>query len=463
MARAVSARPTVGSLFAGVEGFGQGLEQAGFEVAWQVEIDKDAVSVLERHYPTVRRYRDVREVNGADLPRVDVLVGGFPCQDLSVAGRRQGLAGERSGLFFEVARIAAESATPWLLLENVDGLLSQWTPVEAPPSGVEIGTEWEVEESADLGVVLATLQEHGYLGCLRVLDAQHFGVAQRRERVFIVAHLGATGERALEVLLEPESVFRDLASCFQTGQGTADVPADGTGDSGVADALLASYGNGSPRGDGADNQIVGAVADTLRSHPRPGSNSLGAIVGSEGVAHALTAHGGSHGRIDAESETFIVSAPLTAGGHPNSNMPGRHREDDYDLVALAFSVRHAERQPSDITACLQAGVGETGNMLPGVVYGVDWQKDGASICDGSPTLMTERTPAVSGSAFGGVRRLMPVECERLMGWTDGHTERRADGSLIPDGPRYRMIGNGVVAPVARWIGERLIRAIRGEA
>src|SRR5215469_1278032 len=121
-----------GSLFAGIGGFDLALERAGMECAWQVEIDDACNRVLARHWPDVRRYRDVRVVHVAGdcacsgcLADVDVLVGGFPCQDVSVAGRRAGLAGERSGLWFEFARIADAVLGPggWILIENVPGLL----------------------------------------------------------------------------------------------------------------------------------------------------------------------------------------------------------------------------------------------------------------------------------------------------------------------------------------------------
>lgn len=434
---------TVGSLFAGVEGFGQGLEAAGFEVLWQVEIDRDAVSVLERHYPTVRRYRDVREVSGAELPAVDVLVGGFPCQDLSVAGRRTGLAGERSELFFEIARIAAESTAPWLLLENVDGLLSNWVTHDPPPSDLQPGQQWETDETSSLGIVLSTLANGGYGWAYRVLDAQYFGVPQRRRRAFIIGCLGDTGARAAEVLFEPESVLRDLASCLASGQGAPGIPEEGAG--------------------------------------------------GGGVAHALTAHGGSHGRIDAESETFVVAAPLTAGGHPNSNMPGRHREDDENLVAscheaqITSKANHTRVEPGRPSDTLngdsrlavafnwQAGGGGNDDSFRGKsrqyveragdyagalsatrVDAVAFTNRGETVEGAHETLRAAShgaLPMVRDSY--SVRRLMPVECERLMGWADGWTERRADGSLIPDGPRYRMIGNGVVAPVSAWIGRRL--------
>jgi DNA (cytosine-5)-methyltransferase 1 len=488
---------TVGSLFAGVEGFGQGLDAAGFTVAWQVEIDRDAVSVLERHYPNVRRYRDVREVKGAELAAVDVLVGGFPCQDLSVAGARKGLAGERSGLFFEIARIAAETATPWLLLENVDGLLSSWITHDPPPPDLGVGQRWESDESSSLGIVLSTLSNGGYGWAYRVLDAQFFGVAQRRRRAFIVGCLGDTGARAAEVLFEPESVLWDLAACLETGQGSAGVPEGSAGS--------------------------GGIADTLRSHPRPGSNTAGAIIpevaftlrrndngtGSSdngwnttyipALSDCLRANDDSFGGQKGASALLPIAnaAPLTAGGHPGSNAPGRHREDDENLVAaLAIRTGHQGANGHGIAEDVAHGLVSSG-AVQAVAF--NWQAGGGgndesfrgksrqyveragdyagalSATRHDAIAFTNRGEAVEGahetlragshgalpmvSDSWSVRRLMPVECERLMGWADGWTERRADGSLIPDGPRYRLIGNGVVAPVARWIGERLRRAI----
>lgn len=448
-----------------------GLEAAGFDIAWQVEIDKDAVSVLERHYPNIRRYHDVREVKGADLEPVDVLIGGFPCQDLSVAGTRKGLAGERSGLFFEVARIAAETTTPWLLLENVDGLLSSWISDNPPPSDLERGREWVAHETSSLGIVLSTLHELGYLGGYRVLDAQHFGVAQRRKRVFIVGHLGGTGARAAEVLLEPESVLWDLAACLEARQGTPGVPESGAGSSDVACDIADTLSVGA-------NQTTGFVGDV--------------------IAHALAAHGGSHGRIDAESETCIVASSLTAGGHPNSTMPGRHREDDANLVVVgtlaasgAGSARLAgnanetdmlipvaawdERNVTSAANRSRCEPGLPANTLHANGMSVAFGQSGGLPGQGYPAVaFTNRGRAVAGAhetlraashgalpmvADAAVRRLMPVECETLQGWPRDWTRYRADGSEIADGPRYRMIGNGVVKNVALWIGRRLRHAM----
>src|SRR5690606_26245866 len=175
----------VGSLFSGVGGFDMGLEAAGMRVAWQVEIDPQARAVLRKHWPDVDLHEDVRNVGSANLAPVDLICGGFPCQDLSVAGRRAGLAGERSGLWWEVHRILGELAPRWVLVENVPGLLSS-------------------NGGRDLATVLHGLGQLGYWWTFRVLDLQHFGVPQRRRRVFIVGHLGAPCPP--EVLFEPESV-----------------------------------------------------------------------------------------------------------------------------------------------------------------------------------------------------------------------------------------------------------------
>lgn len=165
------ARPTVGSLFAGIGGFDLGFEQAGYTTAWQVEIEPDLREVLALRFPHAQQLADVREVGAHNLSPVDVLIGGFPCQDVSSMGARAGLAGKRTGLFWEVCRIVEEIRPQWLVLENVVGLLTS-------------------NGGQDFGIVLQALADRGYVGCWRVLDAQYFGVAQRRRRVFLVAGLG---------------------------------------------------------------------------------------------------------------------------------------------------------------------------------------------------------------------------------------------------------------------------------
>jgi len=168
----------VGSLFSGVGGFDLGLERAGHEIVWQVEFDKQCRSVLRHHWPNADLYEDVNNVGRATLAPCDILCGGFPCQDLSVAGGRKGLAGERSGLWGEFHRIIGELSPTWLLIENVPGLLSS-------------------NEGRDMAVIVHGLEELGYGWSYRILDSQYFGVPQRRRRVFIVGHLGNRSARKI--------------------------------------------------------------------------------------------------------------------------------------------------------------------------------------------------------------------------------------------------------------------------
>lgn len=190
---------THGSLFAGIGGFDLGFDRAGMTTAWQVEIDANCNAVLEHHWPEVARYGDIRNV-GADLRAVDVISGGFPCQDLSVAGRRAGLAGDRSGLWFEFYRVLTELRPSWAIIENVPGLLSS-------------------NGGRDFAVILSGLAKLGYGVCWRVLNAQYFGVAQRRRRVFIIGSLG--DGRAAQVLFECESGGGDPPQSGKAGEEVA--------------------------------------------------------------------------------------------------------------------------------------------------------------------------------------------------------------------------------------------------
>jgi len=178
---------TFGSLFAGIGGFDLGLERSGMTCMWQCEIDKYANQILKKHWPEVKKYDDIRQLTNPEP--VDLICGGFPCQDLSVAGNRDGLSGQRSGLFFEMARIINEVRPRWFILENVPGLLSS-------------------KNGQDMQTVLETLVKLGYSVAYRVLDSKNFGVAQRRKRVFIIGSFGNAD--SIKVLFEPESIKLNL-------------------------------------------------------------------------------------------------------------------------------------------------------------------------------------------------------------------------------------------------------------
>ncbi len=161
---------TFGSLFSGIGGMDLGLERAGLEVRWQIEIDPFCQRVLEKHWPNVNRYGDIRELDGSELERVDCIAGGFPCQDVSSIGKRAGMAGERSGLWTEYARIVCIVRPRFVLVENVTGLFAR-----------------------GIGAVLGDLAQLGFDAEWDVLPACAFGAPHPRARVFVVAY--PAGER----------------------------------------------------------------------------------------------------------------------------------------------------------------------------------------------------------------------------------------------------------------------------
>lgn len=212
------------SLFTGIGGFDLGLDRAGMECVLQVEQDKHCLKLLRNRWPTVPKMEDVRDVE--KIPAVSLVCGGFPCQDLSVAGKRKGLAGERSGLWQEFHRILRVNAPRWVVIENVPGLLSS-------------------NGGRDFAVILRGLEKCGYHVAWRVLDLQHWGVPQRRRRVFIVASLG-NGDCA-KVLFESKGLpwypqkgrgkrpglARDVAASLRTGSKNTGGPAGGMWEDGL--------------------------------------------------------------------------------------------------------------------------------------------------------------------------------------------------------------------------------------
>jgi DNA (cytosine-5)-methyltransferase 1 len=220
--------PSVGSLFTGIGGFDVGAENAGCEVIWQVENEPFCQAVLKTHWPNMELFSDVRECGKHNLKPVDVLTAGFPCQDFSVAGKRAGLAGDRSGLFWQAHRIIGELSPTWFVLENVPGFFSSWSDAEDDPEDTHIvGRGRTIRQGSDFDTVINSLCNLGYGLAWRVLDSQYFGVAQRRERVFIVGHLGEPCPEA--VLFEPEGVPWNPPSRQEPGQGVTGSLASRTG------------------------------------------------------------------------------------------------------------------------------------------------------------------------------------------------------------------------------------------
>jgi len=204
------------SLFAGVGGFDIALENNGVKVVAAVEIDANARGVLKHRFPNTKLFADVCEVTGKDLidagfePNTGIIVGGFPCQDLSVAGKRAGLEGARSGLFWEIVRLLRETKAQNFILENVPGLLSS-------------------NNGRDMGTVIKALDDLGYSFGWRLLDSQYFGIPQRRRRIFIVGNFGNNWRSSAEILDLTEGCNRYLAESNKSRKNSANSFAVGSG------------------------------------------------------------------------------------------------------------------------------------------------------------------------------------------------------------------------------------------
>ena len=299
---------TAVSLFAGVGGFDLALERNGVEVVASAEIDKHARSVLARHFPNAVQYDDVRKVTADGLrtagfiPERGIITGGFPCQDLSVAGKRAGLVGARSGLFYEIARIADETKAKWLILENVPGLLTS-------------------QRGADMGAVVGTLVDLGYGVAWRVLDAQHFGVPQRRRRVFIVAERAGDPARAAQVLFERTSVrgnnTQGRAQGQDTSRGAGQGAAEPTGFNAYAGInIQAQVGSSTTLkvGDGG-----GGICDAF---------AICCLLGEGGCSERHIQRNGTHGG-ECTSGTSTIT---TESSRPDLCGRASERVGDYELL-----------------------------------------------------------------------------------------------------------------------------------
>lgn len=211
----------VGSLFAGIGGFDVAAERAGMSVAWQSEVDPAASRVLKYRWPNVENLGDIHHVD-PPVSAVDVLCGGFPCQDYSVAGRRGGLAGDRGALWWEFLRLITGLRPGWVVAENVPGLISS-------------------RGGRDFATIVDSLTDCGYGVVWRVFDAQWFGLAQRRRRVFIVGHSG--GVPRPEVLAVAQSVSGDTEPSRNTGSPVAALTRNGVGGGGGPDDNAAQAGH----------------------------------------------------------------------------------------------------------------------------------------------------------------------------------------------------------------------------
>ena len=502
-------RPTYGSLFTGVGGFDLGFDRAGMECLWQCEIDANCRKLLHRKWPKAKLYDDITTIKASELRRVDVICGGSPCQDLSVAGKRAGMAGERSGLFREMVRVCKRIRPRVILWENVDGAFSSndgrdFAAVLRAFTGLQV--EVPVDGWGRAGFIKTPFPAWRWNCAWRLFDAQYFGVAQRRRRVFLVASFG-DGSCA-EVLFEPESLrgdsppSRDAAERIAPtvsartegggGLGT-DFDLDGGLIAGVAHPLSAEGRDASEDGTGRGTPIIpiafsckdhgadaGALAPTLRamghrdSHMNGGGQVAIAIqeVGKRtgvstddkrcglGIAKAgdpmFTLQAGAQHGVAVAFDTTQITSPENRC-NPQPGDPCHPLSAQAHAPAIAFNPQAGGKQTT-LGYDEHTDATLSRSQLPAVAIAVRGRDGG-----GTAEMGDDKSFALRASQGGGdkphvlasmaVRRLTPTECERLMAFPDGHTAGFADTV------RYKMCGNAVVSNCAHWLGRRIVRAI----
>ncbi len=364
-----------GSVCSGVEAATVAWHSLGWEPQWFSEIEAFPSAVLQHRYPETPNLGDMTKFKEWPSDRsIDLLVGGTPCQSFSVAGLRKGLDDPRGNLMLTYLAIAAQYQPKWVVWENVPGVLSS-------------------NRGRDFGTFLGALGQLGYGFAYRVLDAQYFGVAQRRRRVFVVGHLG-DWRRAAAVLFERESMSGHPAPSRETRE-----------------------------------EITGYT-----------SGSFGSYSESSGVASTVTAAGRD---IGGGSETLVAKTLTTGTGR------------QFNAETESFVTE--QEKVNTITASY--GMGGADLETKPVVYG--WNSEFNTMKDAMPTIQRGGQGGSQDGVMDGsmtVRRLTPIECERLQGFPDNYTRiswRNKSPDDCPDGPRYKAMGNSMAVPVMRWIGERI--------
>ena len=417
-----------GSVCSGIEAASKAWEPLGWKPAWFSEIEPFPSAVLANHWPEITNLGDMTKIADAvragDVEAPDVLVGGTPCQAFSIAGLREGLSDDRGQLTLSYVELAnaidakrRERGEPEAIIvwENVPGVLSSKDNAFGCFLAGLAGESSELQPAGGKWTHAGCVSGPERVIAWRVLDAQFFGVAQRRRRVFVVASARKEFDPAA-VLFELDSVRRDSAPRRETQKAVAALTARGVGTCGAD-----------------DNQ---AQAGHLIAFG--GGNTAGHI----DVATACTAHGI---RLDFDTETFAVHGTQD----PDTNRElahtlGRNNGQEKAIVTEPFTLAIRGRSEGSTV--------EVRN-------------------DGTANALLTPNGGRAGMGVGAigwgmqVRRLTPIECERLQGFPDNHTLigwRGKDAAECPDGPRYKAIGNSMAVPVMRWIGERIAAALPAE-
>jgi DNA (cytosine-5)-methyltransferase 1 len=455
-------RLTVGSVCSGIGAPECAWAPLGWTFLWQAEIEPFPSAVLETRFPEAPNLGDMttiaQRIYAGEVAAPDVLVGGTPCQSFSVAGLRNGLADDRGNLALEFIRLgdaidavrrAAGKPPAWVLWENVPGVLSDAGNAFGAILGGLVGSDAPLVPRGrwtDAGVV------HGPARCAawRILDAQHFGLAQRRERVFVLARGGAGAWAAADALLPlteslrwhpaprreaREAVARPLAASSPAGSGYRN-------DADTADNLVTAWGGNNTSGSidvaAALNACSTAAgrqdfeSETFLIELAPTLTANGKAAGSATqqdaetgmlIAHTLRAEGFDASEDGTGRGTALVAVAATP---LRARAPGGSEASTTTVVAVHENQR-AEISTSDTAGALKSGGGKPGQGYPAAMVGM------------------------------AVRRLTTRECERLQGFPDDWTAIAYRGKPAADGPRYRALGNSMAVRVLRWIGEQISR------
>ena len=429
------------SVCSGVEAASVAWKGLGWNPLGFSEIEKFPSEVLQHHYPNVPNLGDMTNYKEWDFGRrsVDLVVGGTPCQSFSVAGLRKGMEDPRGNLALTFCAILDKFRPKWFIWENVPGVLSS-------------------NKGRDFGSFLGAVAELRYGASYRVLDAQNFGVPQRRRRVFVVGHLGDWKPTA-EVLFESESLRWHPKKSRQARKDSTSYIEGGFGAYNKSDVGGTTKASGGVLGGGSETFVTGF---------KVGKHQQDFIHSSNGKMSTLPA--GTHGNAGHYTKTLVLG-----GQHPNAAVA----ENQSPTLTSAMGTggghvpifTHVADKAPTLTSSA-AGFSRVGNdttadsQYIGTAYNItfcdangtrkDRPKGGLYIneTDVSNTLTNAGvgTNVVDKTHTFSVRRLTPVECERLQGFPDNYTNIKDN---CPDGPRYKAMGNSMAVPVMKWIGTRI--------
>ena len=460
---------TLGSLFDGSGGFPLAAEMCGITPVWASEIDSFCVQVTSKRFPNMKHLGDITKINGAEIPPVNIITFGSPCQDLSVAGNRAGLDGSRSSLFLEAIRIFKEmrEATNGIypnvvVWENVPGaysshkgkdfrrVLEEITGVADPTVSVPrpAGGTWN-----SCGCVMGD----GYSIAWRTLDAQYWGVPQRRKRIFLVADFG--GGRAPEILFKREGLRGDFKACGEARERASAAVERGAGVSGFAAGFKG--GAGAKAGNIGFSENISPILQAGQNthclcyaigNGQANNTGLHKVAGALNCMHSREAV-----IYDCRGNGDGVTCPTITGDHNN-------RVTDYTAICIAGNTIDRKIKNGGNGKGVSQDIAYTLNtvdrhaVMAEQIYSLDraaFNQGENAKYDFSVQENTAQTIVACGSGAVAnidrmiVRRLMPVEEARLQGFPDWWC---AD---VPhkDTSEYRMWGNGVALPCVLYVME----------